>query len=289
MKKTNILLLGLFALSFLFLISMVSAANTVMMNYPNTTNANRIGGTINLNASLDTNSFNVTNMSFYRRANTDTGAWTLIGSTINTSAQQTLNWVLSFATTSVIDDRNHEFNVTAYNKTGSVISTVLASNISIDNGVPTVTFSSSSIADNENRQPSQVFTIGIDADSTIGIMNCTIAFDGGASVFLAGSGNACSDAALTDANWSLTTGIHTYTIRAFDDNGNSTLSSSRQLAIAGASSGSSNGGGGSSNAVVPSTVTTTGSTASVGSSNTIGQSISNFFSAIANFFRNLFN
>lgn len=288
MKKLQLLLLMGFILSVFFILNSVTAANTVGMNYPNTTAVTRIGGTINLNASLDTNSANVTNITFYRRANSHSGAWTAIGSVVNTSAQQTLNWVLSFNTATVIDDRNHEFNATGYNITNGAITSAVASNISIDNGVPTVTFSSTSLANNENRQPGQTFAIAIDADSTIGIINCTIAFTapGATNVILTASANACSDTALTSTNFTLPNGVFTYTITAYDDNGNGTASSSRQLSIAGGGGGGSTSGGASPRSTPPST--TPPSTTPSGSGS-IGEKISSLFDAIGNFFRKLFN
>ncbi|MEK6878702.1 MAG: hypothetical protein AABY22_03795 [Nanoarchaeota archaeon] len=229
----------------------VSGVNSVNFNTPNSTNI--IGGSaFILNATLDTNTNNLTIMRFYYRNNSDSGAWTLINSVTNTSAQQT-HYQLSWDTTTFWDDMNIELNVTGENVTGVVTTVDNVWNVSIDNGVPTASFASNNAQQFQSFQSSQPLTLGLAADNSRGIANCTIRMNNGRNVTSSNGvnrGDSCFNGTVMASDFSITTaGEYTYTILAYDDNSNSTASSSRQLTIYFPGSGSSGGGGASSNTV----------------------------------------
>ena len=177
--------------------------------------------------------------------------------------------------------------MTAYNTSGSYI-TGDNITVNINKGFPTTTISSASFVDNTNVISNTSFTFGIDADNSIGISSCNLYFTNQAnSTIITQSvtpvANNCSY--LTSASLMSLAIDEKYNVRmeATDGNGDKTNSSSRAIKVTVASGG----GGGGSSVVVKQTIL--GDDSGTGTGTSIGQAISNFFSGIVNFFKNLFN
>lgn len=223
-KKVGWLFFGLFLL---FSMPLILADNTVTLETPAASAG--ITGTYVLNATVDTNSLNLTNATFYYKITG--GSWILIASVKNQSG---LSFNYTWVSTGIVDAENAVFNVTIQNEsTGKgVITEDTSTGVDVDNGFPTATLSSSSLADNAKVTISSgVFDFSIDADSTIGITNCTF-WIGSSSLNIDSSGNACSDSVLTTNNFSgLSAGYYDYLITATDNNANKTNSSTRTIEL----------------------------------------------------------
>ena len=262
------------------------AANTATLNYPSA-DLESATGTIVVNATLDTNAVNLTNATFYYRI--DNGgtatAWTTIGSQIvNVTADQT-EWNTTFDTTGIVDTINMTFNVTITDNEGRNITSDNNINISIDNGNPTATLASTSLAAATQLYLDTVFTLALDADSDIGIESCT-AYFGTTSGTVTASAEACSIATYTPGSFGLSGGDYTYYITATDDNGDATNSSSRTIQIFNTNS---LGGGGGSDVTEPVDTTPTNGVLENGVSAPSERFIVwRIIDKFVNFFRNLF-
>jgi len=282
--KNKIFLISLLTLMFSF--GFVMAANTATLNYPSA-DLESATGTIVVNATLDTNAVNLTNATFYYRI--DNGgtatAWTTIGSQIvNVTADQT-EWNTTFDTTGIVDTINMTFNVTITDNEGRNITSDNNINISIDNGNPTATLASTSLAAATQLYLDNVFTLALDADSDIGIESCT-AYFGTTSGTVTASAEACSIATYTPGSFGLSGGDYTYYITATDDNGDATNSSSRTIQIFNTNS---LGGGGGSDVTEPVDTTPTNGVLENGVSAPSERFIVwRIIDKFVNFFRNLF-
>jgi hypothetical protein len=282
MRKKIGLLIGVL---FLFSLPLILAANSVTLDSP-AANEEMVGAFI-LNASVDTNTERLENATFYYKVTG--GSWTLIAEVSNyTDTDFNYTW----DTTGIVDALNMIIAVNVTNSTHTFNTSDTSTGVDIDNGVPTATHSSISLADSGKVTIDADFTLGIDADSTIGIQNCTF-WVGSNSLDVTATSNACSHS-VTTGNFSITAaGYYNYTITARDANGNETNTSSRRIEIVPL------GGGGGKQTTVQTTTEepvvtdTTVDTPSEGffsrTIGTIGSSISNFFSSIGNFFKNLFS
>lgn len=281
MKK---LLISALFFTFLFM-SLITAQSVVTLDAP-ATDAVITGSTANLSASLNNNGDNVTTLRFYYRNDSHTGGWTLIDSVSNTSAQQ-IAFNITWDTTAFWDDNNIEFNVTAENSSGNIILTTgLAANISIDNGLPTATYSSDSLEQygSFNIQGGS-FLLGLVADNTIGITNCTVTINSNV-ITMTATDNVCS-LSLLASNFSITTaGEYTYTIDAIDANNNHTNTTTRQFNAYLLTGG---GGGGGEEPSEEIAQEETDPFASIASGRDFKTSISDFFGGIMDFFRRLFS
>lgn len=218
----------------LFLIGVVSAANTVTLYLPGNNDVIS-GSSYQLNASLDTNTLNLTKANFYY--STDSGStWTAIA--LNVTNSTPTNFTTTFDTTSLVDQNDTIFNVTVTNQTWVKFTENDSQGVDIDNGNPTASLSISNIHDGYKVGSGDVFTLGLSADTTIGINNCTAVFtnqNDGTVVKehnIGVSGNACSNSSLTLSNVGLTQGeIYDVLIIAEDQNGDTTNSSSRTLNV----------------------------------------------------------
>ena len=234
---------SLFLTSFLFalfLISLVQATtNVASFISPNNTGYMKTA-TQNISFILDANNNNFDNASFYYTS--DGENWVVIGNVSNKTANA-LVWSTTFSTTGFLDsDSIYQFNISMTNQTyqsGMAAATAgtnaLSSNISVDNGQPTATFYVSQFQNSYSARKNDIFKWGLDADSTIGITNCSLIFinTGNNSMVtrnIVSSGNSCSNETSTPTNFGLPLG-ETYTarIQATDANGNSTNSTDRTL------------------------------------------------------------
>lgn len=231
-------------LGLVFLIGLVSAANTVNITAPLSDNIT-LSGTITITTELDSNSIDLGNATFYYKI--DTGSWVQIGSqVVNVSANQTL-FNTTWATTSIVDTSNMTINVTITTAAGASATSDASTNVSIDNGNPTASLSTSSLSAGTQLYLDTAFTLGLAADNTIGIESCTYYFTNSngtiTSSSVAASGEACSQT-YTANNASLLGGDYSYVIQATDDNADATNSSSRSISIF--NTNTLGGGGGSS-------------------------------------------
>lgn len=279
MKKTLLLVM----LSLVLFTGLVSAANTVTLITPAASES--ISGTSYfLNATLDSNSLTLNNATFYYRLSG--GSWVEISSIVNETA---ISFNITFDTTALIDAINVSFNVTVRNATAFVTQDTSIS-VAIDNGNPTATLSSGSLADNSDLiKGITTFTMGLDADSTIGINNCTISF-GGNLVQIAAVGNQCNATMLTNANFSVTDlTFYTVFVTARDANGDETNSVSRtfKLTDPGGTGGGSSGGSSSTTTTQDDTkedISTGASSVSGADSTSKDNIFSRFFSWLKNIF-----
>ena len=287
--------LKLLALSFLFLFTLgillpqVSSATGLFTN--TTLNDSKVSGTylIYVNISECANNCYIGNVTF-------TWIWyngtsTILSTVNNVSGNQSV-FSYSWDTTAFDDANNGTLNFSARNYTGwASTSPPNASNwtqgLDIDNGFPTATLSSStfsSVSQGYNINKGTSFTLGIDADNTIGITSCSIyATDLQNSSVLSStistSSNACSNATLKPESFLVKGRAYNLLVQATDGNGNSTNSSTRRLNYLHATAGSS----GSSSGL--SSVTAGISQSFFGS---IGKGTTNFFSSIGKGFSSLF-
>ena len=215
---------------FLFLLTLVSSANTVTLDLP--ANDVRVSGaTYILSASLDTNTFNITNATFYYQTS-GSSTWTLIGSTLNDSVTQ---FNLTWDTTSFTDDANFTINATLSNET-KVTTTDTSTNIGINNTSPTASFGSDTFANASRFSVDNQFIISITTDSN-GIDNCTV-YSTTTTKSITASANSCS-ATYTPNDFSFANDQnYNITVEVFDGNGDVINSSTRWLTVTGGSSGS---------------------------------------------------
>ena len=271
---------------FLFSFSFVLGANAITLNTP-AASASISGTTYILNGTLDTNTINITNATFYYKI--DSGSWVEIGSVVNTTVGQ-LNYTYSWDTSSIVDTSNMTFNISAINTTGVQVTTDTSTGVLINNGVPTATYASTSLATATQLYLDTSFTFAVDADNTIGIENCTY-YIGSTTKTVTASGEACSTA-YTPSSFGVTTaGDYSYLITVTDDNGNQTNTSSRTIQIYGTNTNSGSGGTGIIQSVdnTPTNIdATTGTGAGAGTTTTESNVFVRFFSAIGNFFTKLF-
>jgi len=284
--KNSLKLLSVLFLS-VFLLGLVSSANTLVFNLPNATvQQNMSGATWKLNASFDTNDESLGNITYWYRLAVGTGAWTLINNVTqigNATDNYNVTWTISGLG---VDRQNIEINATARNFTND-FNSFQSKNVTVhlDNGDPTATISSNSFVDNTNVIRNTSFTFGV-ADATIGISSCNLYFTNQANNTIitqavTAVSNNCSY--LTDAS-SMSLAIdEKYNVRmeATDGNGDKANSSARAIKVTVASGG---GGGGSA---VKQTIL--GDESGTGAGTSIGQAISNFVNGIINFFKGLFN
>jgi len=267
MKK--LMFLPLFALV-IFSMAIVSSANDVTLTLP--AQDASISGSYVLSADLDTNTLNMTSATFFYETG---GVNTTIGTTPNETATQfNYTWV----TTDLIDVNDYTIWVNVSNATAMVTSDP-STGVDIDNGNPTATWSSASFIDNLALISSTTITLGLDADSSIGISSCKVYFTNSktnvaSTKDISASGNACTNTT-TPASESLGVNeVYTVVIEATDGNDDKVNSSSRTLRVTPVSAG----GGGSTTLVIDDGVPS--------------DKISNFFTriidSIKNFFGNFF-
>lgn len=239
----------LFLLTSLFLIGIVAAANTATLISPAANECMNGGTAYYLNATLDTNTFNFTNCTFYYMSAGDT-SWTLIGSVVNNSA---LTCNMSWSTTALTDRLGMTFNITYGNITQFNITSDTSTGVSLDNGVPTASWGTDSIANNSNKLHQDNIYLQTGADSTIGITNCTFYFPNG-SVTTTASSNACSTTSqLSSVFGVVSEGPFHYNFIVRDANGNTTtISTNRTVNILlTPGGGGSTGGGGTPSTTKP--------------------------------------
>jgi len=222
----------------LFLIGIVSAAGNEVTLLTPAASETISGATYILNSSVDTNTLNLTNATYYYSI--DGTTWVYITSLLNTTSELIFN--TTWDSTGVVDSIGLTFNVTIANESG-VVTTGTSATVNIDNGEPTATWASSSPANDFNILNMDTFTAALDADSTIGIENCTVTINS-QTQSITGVGEACSATYNLRSSFEVTTaGTYAWTITAIDANGNETASSSRNLKVlitpGGGSSGTS--------------------------------------------------
>lgn len=232
MKKQLLLMLSVFLV--VFSLVMVSADNTATLDLP-AEDDSISGATYILGASLDTNTEQYTNATFWY----DDGSSNItIG--LNTTSP-TLDATLfnyTWVTTEIndVDDLIVWVNIT--NATGEVSTMDSSTGVDIDNGNPTATLSSATIRDQTQKFSTQTFTIGLAADNAIGISSCIIYFtdrDTSAvvSATTTASGNACYNTTLSPSVVGLTAGHgYDFLVQATDGNGDQTNSSTRIIGYA---------------------------------------------------------
>ena len=265
-------------LMILFSLAIVSSANTVTMLSP-LESASVSGATYVLNASLDTNTLQMNKSTwFYDDGTTNT---TIATDVANFSE---LLFNTTWASTGRVDIDSLTFWVNISNITLITYTADSSTGVKVDNGNPTATLSSATFTDNLALITGTSFTIGIDADATIGVSSCKVYYtsvlssaviESSATV----SANACSNATTPTAVGLAINEAYTVIIEATDGNTNSTNATARTLRVTPGSVGGGSGGGSSATPQSITTGTTTDSTI---------QSIG-FFQRIANFFRNLFS
>lgn len=128
----------------ILMMGIVMAANTPTLNTPAASKYTS-GSAYVVNVTLDTNTLNITNATFYYK--TLTGGWTLIGDVVNTTANR-LEWSTTFDTTSIVDQEGMTFNVTMTNASADPIPVSADTSLTVknNNGNPSATFSSSTFA-----------------------------------------------------------------------------------------------------------------------------------------------
>lgn len=295
---SNVRMLILSVFLFVVLTSFVSAVNSLTFNSPS--NAGTINGTLlGLNASLDTNSANITNISYYYRNNSGAGDWTLIAEfNISDSSIAIDGFNTTFDTTSLYDTFDLEFNVTTRNSTGTVMNWSLIGNITIDNGRPTATLSTNTITNTDDIRNPASFIIGLASDTTIGIRNCTVNMNG-VKIDIISSNNVSCEGTFIPSNFSITSeGNYAFNVTAIDGGSNITNSTSRVITIYFSTNVGGLGGAASSVVIQPEDAEvegdvvspdgTTQTTVGTGAPSTEGNFIMRFFRSIGDFFRRLF-
>jgi len=238
------------------------------------------GGASMLNSTIEAPTGAIYNVTFYHN---QSGTLTAIGTVTNTSdAQASFN--RTWDTTSLVDTNFVTINATARNLVNGIVSSDATELHPLDNGLPTATLSSATFTDNLALVTGTTFTIGIDADATIGVSSCKVYYTSVLSSAViestaTASGNACTNSTTPTAVGLAINEAYTVIIEATDGNTNSTNATARTLRVTPGSVGGGSGGGSSATPQSITTGTTTDSTI---------QSIG-FFQRIANFFRNLFS
>ena len=227
MKTNNLHKIFLFPLFAILFLSFVAAANTINITHP--AQDASISGTYVLSATLDTNTLNLTRANFYYY---DT-SWHLIAANVSNITTTMFNY--SWVTTAFVDVNNWVINVTVSNQTYAIQTTDNSTGVDIDNGDPTASWSSTSISNNYDILGTTTFTLGLSADSTIGISSCTIFCTDAVNSTIyvtttTTSGNACSNTTLTPAGFPLAPArAYNCLVEAIDGNSDKTNSSSRLL------------------------------------------------------------
>ncbi|NOZ47388.1 MAG: hypothetical protein GXO79_11490 [Chlorobi bacterium] len=239
MKNSALIKTVLIFSVFFLLVGVVSATNVITVATPAAA-ASISGSAYTITATLDSNDGNVTNVSIYYQS-PGASTWNLIATVQNTSTAQT-SFSTTWDTTAFVDDNDYTINATAPSAAGTT-STDTSTGVDIDNGNPTATLSSATFTTNKQRFGAQTFSMGLNADATIGISSCIIyctdtnngnVYSTTASV----SANACSNTTLTPKTFSLVKArAYNCLVQATDGNGDSTNSSSRLLTYVVESSG----------------------------------------------------
>lgn len=236
--------LKILLLSFLFLFSfgVVAAANTPTLDFP-AQDASISGSSYNLSVSLDTNTKQYKNATFFYD---DGSSNTTIGTNVSDGESAT-EFNYTWDTTALVDVDDYVIWANITNQTGDATLVRDASTgVDIDNGNPTSSFSSSSFSDNLHLVKDTNFTSAIDADSSIGISSCNLYFTNENSVVekkqsVSATANACSTSTTAETLGLSVNEAYTVVMEATDGNGNSTNSSSRTLVVTPSAAG---GGGG---------------------------------------------
>lgn len=254
--KKELLLLFLLGI---FLIPLISSATFVNIVTP--ANESSISGsTYSLSVWINesANVVYIGNVTWYYQpwSYQNNGSWILIGTTENTTANQsvfTRAW-----STLTLDFANYTINATAKNYDASVNSTNITGNVTIENGAPSASWSTASltsVTDGYNAYSGTSFTVGTSAESTTGAVSCLIyATDLQNSTVISTtstmSSDACSNATITPQSYPLVKGrAYNLLTQVTDGNGNKTNSSNRRVnylsgtAGAGGSSGADTGAG----------------------------------------------
>lgn len=276
-KTNNMNWKKLFILSFVFLFSfsLVSAANTITLDTP-AQDASISGSTYTLNATLDSNTQTITNVTFFYD---DGSSNTTIG-TNNTASGTATEFTFTWDTTAINDVNNLIVWANASNSSGSYTNLDSSTGVDIDNGNPTATLSSSTFATEAEVNTEETFNVGLDADASIGISSCLVYYTNDitneiSTQSVSASANACSTST-TPSDQSLAEGdSFTVVMEATDGNSDKTNSSSRILRI------SSSGGGGNPGVSVQQTIK--------GAAGETTNILSNIFNKIINFFKNIFS
>lgn len=267
----------LFILPLLFLIGMISAATTLISPAVSTYSSGTIS-MLNCSTALPA----ALNVSFYRSASTGGASTTLITNVVNDTAGDTI-FNTTWDTTAVTDAQLYNFTCKAFNATASETSAGVVAYI--NNGVPTASWGTGSIADASNVLNMDDLTFATLADSTIGVKNCTFTLNS-ATKQMDATSNACSGTVNLRSTFEvLTAGTYSYNFYVTDYNGNSTTSANRTLGVL-----ITPGGGGIPTVGIPSTTgpgiiqqTAYGEGGTGG-----GNWFTNFIDSIVNFFKNLF-
>jgi len=266
MKKMLILLW----FGILLCLPIILAANTVTLVTP-AQDASISGSTYKLNATLDTNTLNLTRATFYY----DTGSANVtIANNVSNFSATSFN--VTWDTTGIVDVNNYVIWVNVTNETGVPQTTDSSTGVDIDNGNPTATWSSSSIVNNQQTLGSDSLTFGLAADSTIGISSCSIICTDATNSSVSSTGttvsaNACTNST-TLASFPLPSKrAYNCVVQATDGNGDKTNSTSRLLTYIVAESG---GSAPSSRAGTLNSIVSGGASAS-----------SSFFTGVADFFK----
>jgi len=186
-----------------------------------------LSGTINISGVLDSNTANITMANFSYRLD-GTQNWVMIGINITNETANTFN--ITFDTTTIVDQRNWTLNITTFDGASGTITSDVVLTVHTSNGVPTATWSSASITNNTHIVPDETFTMGLDADATIGIENCTFYVSTQTSS-VSGVAEACSTTFNIDTNYPNfpQNTLYDILITAIDSNGNETNSSTRSF------------------------------------------------------------
>lgn len=291
-KKKNFatLLLGLFLI--FSLVGSVAAAGFDLTLETPAESASLSGGAQMLNATIENPAGDLGpyNVSFYYQAS-GASSWTLISTVTNTSANQA-SFNTTWDTTAITDQLNLTINATSRDYTNALNSSAATRSHPLDNGNPTASFSSATFNDDYERFGTQTFTLGLAADSTIGISSCTIFCTDSTnstvySTTTTTSANACSNTSITPSNFPLPSSRgYNCLVQAMDANTNKTNSSTRLIryvleedgspvAATSATQGQRN---------VLQSILGSGSSSVGGFFDTIGQSIRNVFSWIKGIF-----
>lgn len=250
-------------------LTFISAANTITLDIPAASAT--VGGSLVLSASLDTNTLNITNASFFYRIGA--GSWVTINNSVGNLTLTVFN--VTFDTTSIVDVDDMTFNVSVHNSTSSDISQDVSASVTINNTSPSVTFSSSTFSNEDGYVSGRQFVVGTSTDSN-GLDWCNVTVEGSSQIFAAAA-NACSSSAFSPSTFSLSAGtLYTLTMEVFDGN-NDTTSITRSIYV--------DTGGGMTD--VTDDDSTTPRDTSSGETKT--NPVKAFFQSIADFFRRLFS
>lgn len=226
MKKIGLYNVLLVSVLLVLSMMMVSAADTITLINP-AQDASISGSTYILNATLDSNTLNLTSAEFFYDDGSSNTSIAIVTNVTNTLFNTTWD------TTAIndVDDLTVWVNVTDY--VGAAETMDSSTGVDIDNGNPTAGFSSATIHNNAQKYETQIFTIGLAADNTIGISSCIIFLtdrdtSSVTSATTTTSANACSNTTLSPSALSLVAGHgYNFLVQATDGNGDQTNSSSR--------------------------------------------------------------